>query len=141
MFRDFGRTLAPSLIITDDVNDALSPFRAGALSSQGLKMDLIERPEEYVVHMEVPGIPKDKINIDVYQNVLTVSAEREKSFKDEGENYFRMERSYGQLSRSMRLPKNVDSDNIAAQFDNGELKITVPKVKSESREAKKITIH
>lgn len=102
------------------------------------RLDMSENDSEFVVRMDLPGIPKKDIVINVEDHQLTVSGERKEEKKEEKENYLRMERSYGRFFRSIPMPKNADVDNVKAEFKNGEMKILIPKTK-ESK-ARKIDI-
>jgi HSP20 family protein len=79
------------------------------------------------VNAEVPGIPKEQLKLQLNDGVLTISGERKEEKKEEKENYVRHECSYGQVSRSLRLPKNVDGKKVSAKYENGVLSVEVPK--------------
>jgi HSP20 family protein len=87
----------------------------------------LQKEKEFVVHADVPGIPKDDLKVKVENDVLTISGERKQEKKEENENFRRVERSFGQVSRSLRLPKHVASDKISAKHENGVLVLTLPK--------------
>jgi HSP20 family protein len=81
---------------------------------------------------------RDDFDISVENNVLTLSGERKFEKKTEGDNYHRVERSYGSFTRSFTLPQNVTADGAQADFDNGVLRVTLPK--REETKARKIEI-
>jgi len=101
-----------------------------------------EDENAYVVEIDIPGVKKEdiKVNIDPEKGTLTVSGERK--FKEEvkKEDYYKIESSYGKFMRTFSLPENVDSDNIDAKTEDGVLVITLPKVKKEEKEVKEIPI-
>ena len=99
----------------------------------------IEKDNAIEIRAELPGVKKDDISIDVRNNVLTLSGERNYDENVNEENFYRRERFYGKFQRAFTLPDNVDADNIDAHFDEGILKITVPK--TEERQKKQITVH
>jgi len=81
--------------------------------------------------------PKD-INIEVQDNVLTVSGERRFEEEVKEDKYYRIERRYGSFSRSLALPQAVDENKIEAKYENGVLEVTVPK--AEIAKPKKIAV-
>jgi HSP20 family protein len=124
--------------LLDDVLPATEKEEMAFFNWQPL-VDTIERDNEIEIRAELPGIKKDDISIDVRNNVLTLSGERSYDEDVDEENFYRRERFYGKFQRAFTLPENVDANNIDAQYDEGVLKVTVPKT-GESR-AKKIEIH
>jgi len=103
-------------------------------------VDTLEKDQAIEIRAELPGVKKDDISIDVRNNVLTLSGERSYDEDVNEENFYRRERFYGKFQRSFTLPDNVNTDNIEAQFDEGVLKITVPKTE-ESQSKKQIEVH
>ncbi|MCF6515476.1 Hsp20 family protein [Lactobacillus sp. S2-2] len=98
-------------------------------SSQSLKTDIQENDQNYEVQVELSGVKKDDINMNYSNGVLNIDAKKD-SFTDHSDkdgNMMLSERNYGSLSRSYRLP-NVNSDEINAKFENGVLKVTLPKL-------------
>ena len=90
-------------------------------------MDLVETDEHFVLKADLPGMTENDVNIELENNVLTVSGERKTEHEEKHEGYFRLERSAGAFSRSLTLPEGVDADAIAATFDNGVLEVRIPK--------------
>lgn len=102
------------------------------------RMDVAEDENSYSVVMDLPGIAKEDVDVEMQDGCLSVRGER-KLEKDEKEaNYQRMERAYGSFYRSLTLPKTVDPESIEATFKDGVLKIKVPKV--EEAKAQRIAI-
>jgi HSP20 family protein len=91
------------------------------------RTDLVETEDSYRLHLDVPGLTKDDLKINYQDNQLTVSGERTSDRPGEGEEYVRVERSFGQFYRSFRLPRTVNAEGISASYENGVLTITVPK--------------
>jgi HSP20 family protein len=103
-------------------------------------MDLREQPEAYVVKMDLPGMNKSDISIEVRDNVLTVTAERKASVeKKDGEKVLVQERSLSSVSRDVVLQKPVDADQVTAEYKDGVLHITLPKTQKD-QPVKKIEI-
>jgi len=104
-----------------------------------MKWDMIETPTEYKVSAELPGMLKENINVDIDEGILTISAEKEESKVDEGSNYVFKERSWGNVRRSLRLPKDADENSVSAMMENGCLHVNVAKT-DEAHSKKKIPI-
>ena len=90
-------------------------------------LDVWETENELVYAFDLPGIPQDKINLEVEDGALTVSAERERQGEVSGERFYRFERRFGTFSRTIGLPQGVNEENIRAEFRDGVLEIHVPK--------------
>lgn len=90
-------------------------------------MDVFDAEDAVVLKAELPGLSPDDVEIEVDDNVLTVKGERRFQDTVEEGRYYRLERAYGQFSRSLTLPQGVKADEITADFDNGVLHVRVPK--------------
>lgn len=90
-------------------------------------LDVWETDSEVVYAFDLPGIPEDEISIEVKDDTLTVSAQREKTEETNDEGFYRFERRYGNFARAVGLPQGVNQDQIAARYENGVLEIRVPK--------------
>jgi HSP20 family protein len=101
-------------------------------------LDVWETPTEVVYAFDLPGIPEDRISIEVKDDNLTVSAEREKVDETSENGFYRFERRYGTFARAVGLPQGVDQENIAARYENGVLEVRVPK--PEEQKPKKIEL-
>ncbi|KAL7750323.1 hypothetical protein RI367_004095 [Sorochytrium milnesiophthora] len=103
-------------------------------------MDVSESDKEYTVKADLPGVPKENVNISLDKDVLTISAEvhNEASNNDKDTRHI-VERSYGRFQRVLRLPADADVDNTKASYDNGVLTLTLGK-KPEESTTKKIAI-
>ena len=104
-----------------------------------MKWDMIETPTEYKISAELPGMVKENINVDIDEGILTIAAEKEESKVDEGSNYVFKERSWGNVRRSLRLPKDADENLVSAMMENGCLHVNVGKT-DEAHSKKKIPI-
>lgn len=110
--------LLPSNFFGDEMFDGMFGRR------NEMQCDIYEQNNEYVIEMDIPGFNKDDINIDVNHGYLTVTAEKMSS--SDNRNYIRQERRYGKYQRSFYFG-NLNDNNIKAKFNNGILKITIPK--------------
>ena len=101
-------------------------------------VNIQESKDDYLVSMAVPGMSKKDFKIDLNDNILTISSEKNEEKKVEEDNFNRREYSYQSFSRSFTLPKGVVNDEkISAKYENGELKILIPKKEEAKPKAPK----
>ncbi|SHI95679.1 heat shock protein Hsp18 [Lutispora thermophila] len=117
----------------DDDFSLTSPMKGN------FKVDLKETEDKYLVEADLPGVKKENIDIEYDNGNLTISAKRDEVLEDKKENYVRRERHYGELKRSLYI-KNVDENNISASFNDGVLKVTLPKLEKGDDRRKRINI-
>ena len=105
------------------------------------KTDVTDEGDHYLLEADLPGFEKKDINIDVSGDVLTVRAERHSKAeeKDKKDKLVRIERSYGSYSRQFDVT-GINTDKIKAQYDNGVLKLTLPKKEKDRPESRKLEI-
>ncbi|MEL7564259.1 MAG: Hsp20/alpha crystallin family protein [Dehalobacterium sp.] len=108
-------------------------------NSGQMKVDIRENAENFVVDTEIPGAKKDEINLEIDENMLTISVNRSEEVNDEKENYIRRERRSSSMTRSFAV-ENIIPDKATAQFENGVLTITLPKREEFTRKSRKINI-
>jgi len=101
-------------------------------------MDLVETEDHFVLRADLPGLSEKDVNIELEDNVLTVSGERKAEHEERKEGYYRVERASGSFSRSLTLPEGVDPAGVTANFDRGVLEVRVPK--PEERKPRKVAI-
>lgn len=89
-------------------------------------VNVTEHKDHYLLSMSVPGLKKEDFKIDVEDDVLTISSEKEESKEEKDEKYTRKEYNYSSFSRSFALPEGTDKEKVAAKYEDGVLKITVP---------------
>ena len=131
-----------------DLEDRLtSALRLPDMSSElsnvsGFSPSVNTREGEYAYHVEVdlPGVKKEDIHVDLKNNVLTISGERKSKEEIKEKDYYKKECSYGKFQRSFTLPENTDAENIEANSQDGVLEVVIPKVKRSKKETKKIKI-
>jgi len=90
-------------------------------------VDIYEKENELVLTAELPGIDEKDIEIKIEDNTLTLRGERKFEKETKEENYHRIERSYGTFFRSFTIPQYIDQDRIEAEYENGVLKVNMPK--------------
>ncbi len=130
LFDDFFRDFSPGYFI--------QPLHGEPLPSQ-IKLDLQERDGAFEVQAEIPGVKKDDIRVEVNGDMLTLQAEVKQEDRQAGEGRpLRMERYYGSVSRTMQLPAEVDETQAKAKYEDGVLRLTLPKKAAAA--AKRLTI-
>jgi len=97
------------------------------------RTDLSETDDAFRIRLDVPGMTKDDIAINLQNNTLTVSGERSSERQEDGEEYVRVERAFGNFHRTFTLPDAVDPDRVEATYDEGVLTINVPKTEKSTR--------
>ena len=125
--------LMPRKYYLDDIFDDFISSR----KEQYMKCDIYEKEGNYHIEMDIPGFKKNEISVETKDGYLTIKAEKhsEENEQDEKKNYIRRERVYGKYERSFYLG-DLDEDNIHASFEDGMLKIEVPK--KEEVDTKKV---
>ena len=117
------------------LDDVFEDFNS---NNNSMKCDVYEKDDAYNIEVDVPGFKKEDINIDVDNGYLTVKASKHFDETEKGKNYIRRERRYGKFERTFYLG-DLKTDDVEASFENGTLKIKVPKIE-ESKDKKRIEI-
>ena len=99
-----------------------------------------EGDDAYYIEVDLPGVKKEDINIDVDDNTLTISGERKLKEEHKEDNFYKVESVYGKFERAFSLPEDVDTEKIEAEHKNGVLEIKIPKVQKVEKTPKKIEI-
>lgn len=129
-----------------DIDDILENFFSDRIfpslykNSSQMKVDIKENEKEFVLEVELPGIKKDEVNIEIDEGRLTISVQKDEQKEDKKENYIRRERSYSSMTRSFDI-SNVETDAVNAKFENGLLYIILPKKQQEEIKGRKIEIN
>ncbi len=100
-------------------------------------VDIVEDENNFKVEVEMPGVDEKDIKVSISDNILTITAYKETSSKDEGKSYVIREIGYGSYERNIQLPENADLDQAESSFKKGMLWVTLPKKvinKSKARE-------
>ena len=101
-------------------------------------MDISDTKDAYRLRIDIPGVPKEQIEVRVDGNILTLKGEKKSETVEKDENYFRRERVYGTFLREISLPQNVDAERIKATNKDGVLIVEIPK--SEKAKQKQIKV-
>ena len=101
-------------------------------------MDLMEADDHFVLRADLPGLAEDDVSIEVQDNALTISGQRNAEHEERERGWYRVERSFGSFSRSLTLPEGIDPDAISAAFDKGVLEVRIPK--PEERKPRRVAI-
>lgn len=127
----------------DHLFDEMIPFswkrsNGEKLASWTPNADLIEEDNAFHLRVDLPGMTKKDIKVNYQDGRLTISGEREKEKEEETRDYIRRERSYGSFFKSLTLPAEIKEEQIKANFKDGVLDVTLPKV--EPKKAKAVHI-
>ncbi|MFO7736364.1 MAG: Hsp20/alpha crystallin family protein [bacterium] len=101
-------------------------------------VDIEEKEKGFEISAEVPGMTKKDIEIEINNNLLNIKGEKKEESEESEKNYHRKETFEGKFCRTFRLPETIDEEKIKANFENGILKVYVPK--SPEKGTKKISI-
>ena len=126
-FRDLSLLQDRMNRLFDDAGRTWRPDEAAATTTWSPAVDIFETEGEIVVKAELPGMERKDITLNLENNVLTLRGERRFQKETKDENYHRIERSYGNFSRSFSIPAIVDEERIRADYKDGVLKILLPK--------------
>lgn len=105
----------------------------------GIRYEMRETPDSFIVHMDIPGVKKEEINVEIQEDVITVSGCR-KSEGDEKEKQVFSSIPLGDYSTTVKIPKGVDKDRIVAKYENGVLSLLIPKKQESIHTGSKIHI-
>jgi HSP20 family protein len=103
------------------------------------RLDILDRDKELIVRGELPGVEKDDIEVTVTGDYLTIAAERKFDEEVKEDQFYRHELGFGELTRTVALPAEVDAENIHAKLEDGILTVTLPKLRVEKRRTVKVT--
>jgi HSP20 family protein len=135
----YNRLAGDPLAMFDQLFGNAGTPRSAASLMRAPETDVVETEREIRVQVEMPGLKRDHIEVDVENNVLTIRGEkREERTEGQEGRYHLAERRWGTFARSFVLPRDVDADNIQASFEDGVLTVRIPK--SEKARRRKIDV-
>lgn len=121
--------LEPLRTVGTKIADFFSPTSEAAKSE-----------EKYEINMELPGVDESDIDVALDGNMLTISGEKKSEHEEKGKTFFFSERTFGAFQRSFRVPEDVDTSKIGADFAKGVLTVTLPKTAPSKSEQRKISV-
>jgi HSP20 family protein len=101
-------------------------------------MDLVEHDDEFVLRADLPGLSEKDVNVELEENVLTVSGERKSEHEERNDGYYRVERASGSFVRRLTVPDGIDPSSVTASVEHGVLEVRIPK--PEERKSHKVAI-
>jgi len=116
-------------------------FPVQSKSNWSPAVDVNESDSSFMLTADIPGLTKKEVNVNVSNNVLSISGERKIEDEKESDNFHYRERLYGSFSRTFNLPETVKEEDISASFKNGILSITLPKHEIELPKEREIKIN
>lgn len=120
------------------------PFRRARPSGEPAtwwpEIDVFEKNGRLVTRVDLPGVKKEDVKVEVADGQLTISGERKSEFEEEKEQYYRCEREYGSFYRSVPLPEGTKLEDVQATFADGVLEVSVPLPAPAEPKAKRIEI-
>ena len=124
--------------------DRIVPTDVGNGEKMGLSFipaaEITETPEAVQIKLEIPGMEAKDLNLEVTADSLTINGERKSEIKTEEEGFTRTEFRYGKFHRVIPLPVQVDNTNVAAEYKDGILNLTLPKAEEEKNKVVKVSI-
>ena len=120
--------------LQEELNRLFSTNLTRAFDDEGIgrgawapSVDIYENKDHIVLEAELPGMKQEDFDLSIENNVITLRGERKFEKTDENDNYHRVERSYGAFTRSFTLPQTVSAEGATAEYNNGVLRVTLPK--------------
>ena len=131
--------------LQEELNRLFSTNLSRAFDDEGIgrgawapSIDIYENKDHIVLEAELPGMNQEDFDLSIENNVITLRGERKFEKTDETDNYHRVERSYGAFTRSFTLPQTVSAEGATAEYNNGVLRVTLPK--REEKKARRIQV-
>ncbi len=110
------------------------------ISKMAIPVEIEEKEKEYLLKAEIPGIKKENLDIDIDKNHIVINAKKEEETKEDTKTYRKSEFHYGEFSRSVYFPEDIDVEKTQAKLEHGILRITAPKAEAEKTNNKKLTV-
>lgn len=128
----------------------LHPFQVDWLPTRKLSplfphrmpaVDIVDRDNQVIVRAEVPGVLKEDLKVTVSDSTLTIKGHTEREEEERRDDYYRHELSYGDFTRTLELPAEVDGSKVEAKMKDGILEIRLPKVEQAKPREVKVEVH
>ena len=124
-------SLFPEYIYKDDLTET---------KKMAMPVELHEHDKEYCINAELPGVKKEDLDVDIDKNHITINAKKEEEHEEKDSHYKKSEFRYGEFSRTVYFPEDIDTEKTTAKLEHGILKITAPKKEAEKVNTKKLTV-
>ena len=105
-----------------------------------MPVEIHEKDDEYNIKAELPGVKKEDLDIDIDKNYLTINAKRHEEHKEDTKGFRKSEFKYGEFSRTVYFPQEVDVEKTKAKLEHGILSIEAPKIAAEKANTKKLSV-
>ncbi len=129
-----------SSILSRNLGDWFPDYSFPEENKLAMPVELKEKDKEYLVKAELPGVKKEDVDIDIDKNYITINAKKEEEKEEDNKNYKKSEFSYGEFTRTVYFPQEIDIENTKASMEHGVLKINAPKKAAEKETTKKLTV-
>lgn len=129
-----------SSILSRNLGDWFPDYSFPEENKLAMPVELKEKDKEYLVKAELPGVKKEDVDIDIDKNYITINAKKEEEKEEDNKNYKKSEFSYGEFTRTVYFPQEIDIENTKASMEHGVLKISAPKKAAEKETIKKLTV-
>ncbi|MFM1919726.1 MAG: hypothetical protein RLZZ303_1360 [Candidatus Hydrogenedentota bacterium] len=113
--------------LEERINQMMGNTAECAVGAWTPAVDLREDKEHYILEADLPGVKREDIDVSVTGNVITIKGKRDGEDWKQGDGFRSIERSYGSYQRSFRIPGGVDASKVEASYENGVLRVSLPK--------------
>lgn len=105
-----------------------------------MPVEISDKGKEYDIRAELPGVKKEDLDIDIENDFLKINAKKVDSIEEKDKNYRHSEFNYGEFSRMIQLPEEIDVEKTEAKMEDGILKIKAPKIQHEKEHTRKLQV-
>lgn len=110
------------------------------MDKYSMPVEMADKGKEFIVKAELPGVKKEDLDIDIDKKYITINAKKEEETEVDENSYKKSEFRYGEFSRTVYFPEEIDVEKTEAKLEHGVLKINAPKVHLEKESKKKLTV-
>ena len=110
------------------------------MDKYSMPVEMTDKGKEFIVKAELPGVKKEDLDIDIDKKYITINAKKEEETEVDENSYKKSEFRYGEFSRTVYFPEEIDVEKTEAKLEHGVLKINAPKVHMEKDSKKKLTV-
>ncbi len=110
------------------------------MDKYAMPVEIHEKEKEYSVKAELPGVKKEDLDIDIDKNHITINAKKHEENKEDTKGFRKSEFKYGEFSRTVYFPQEIDVEKTKAKLEHGILAIEAPKLAAEKENIKKLTV-